>query len=234
VTRPIKCVIVPALTLWACSTATDPNYNPDIPTTWANAVNNQYFPLVPGSVYSYRLQTAGGTETSTPEVEAGTRTVKGVAATVVHDRVFTNGVLSEDTRDYYAQDGAGNVWYLGEDTKEIQNGQVVGTQGSWEWGVSGALPGIIMWSDPAAHLGKEYRQEYLKGQAEDWSKVASTGQSVTVPFGSFTGCVTTEEWNALKPNEPHALKSFCPGLGLALKVDVGSSAREELTNRTTP
>ena len=41
---------------------------------------------------------------------------------------------------------AGNVWYLGEDSKEILNGQVLNTEGSWEWGKDGALPGKFMWS----------------------------------------------------------------------------------------
>jgi hypothetical protein len=79
-----------------------------------------------------------------------------VTATVVQDRVYTNGELTEDTFDWYAQDQDGNVWYLGEDTKELQGGQVVSTEGSWEAGVNGAEAGIIMWADPAAHLGEEY------------------------------------------------------------------------------
>ena len=100
-------------------------------------------------------------------------TISGVTATVVHDQVFLDGELTEDTFDWYAQDADGNVWYLGEDSREIENGQVVSTEGSWEWGVDGALPGIIMWADPADHMNEEYRQEYLKGVAEDLAKVVA-------------------------------------------------------------
>jgi sugar lactone lactonase YvrE len=38
----------------------------------------------------------------------------GIKTVVVRDRGFTNGELSEDTLDWFAQDAAGNVWYFGE------------------------------------------------------------------------------------------------------------------------
>lgn len=79
----------------------------------------------------------------------------------------------------------------------------------------------------------EYRQEFYRGNAEDWAKVVSLGQSVTVAAGSFTGCITTEDWNGLEPGA-RELKSYCPGIGLALEVVAGSGEREELVNRTTP
>ena len=155
--------------------------------------------------------------------------VSGVTATRVHDQAFLNGSRIEDTYDLYAQDADGNVWYLGEDTKQIQNGVVVGTEGTWEWGVDGALPGIIMWSDPAAYQGRDYRQEYYPDNAEDWGRVDSLGQSVAVPAGSFTGCITTTEWNGLEANSQEA-KSYCSGVGLVLTV--AGSDREELVSKT--
>ena len=135
-----------------------------------------------------------------------------VVATVVRDRVYLEGELIEDTYDWYAQDQEGNVWYVGEDSKEIEDGAVVSTEGSWEWGEDGALPGIIMWADPAAHLNEEYRQEYYKGEAEDWGMVVALNESVTVPHGSFTGCLKTEEWIALDKGTREA-KWYCPGVG---------------------
>lgn len=209
-----------------------PDYNPQLPTVWAAAVTNTYFPLASGTTWQYRAQTAAGLETSTFEVLPGTRLVRGVAATVVRDRVYRNGSLIEDTIDWFAQDGAGNVWYLGEQVKDIQNGQVKDTLGSWEWGVDGALPGIYMWATPAAHLGEAYRQEFYRGKAEDWGKVITLQQSVTVPFGSFSGCITTEDWLGLTPNDPHANKTYCPQVGLVREVKVGSTEAVELISRT--
>lgn len=219
----------------ACSDTTapiSPPYDLQIPTTWVASVNNSFFPLVRGTTYQYRGQTAAGLETTTIEVLQAPRMVNGVAATEVRDRVFLNGVLIEDTHDWYAQDAAGNVWYLGESVKDYENGVVVSTEGSWEWGVDGALPGIIMWSNPAAHIGEEYRQEYYRNHAEDWGKVITIGQAVTVPYGSFTGCITTEDWLGLEPDDPHENKTYCPQVGLVRETTVGTTEKVELQSRS--
>ena len=210
----------------------DNPYNPQIPTNWVSAVTNPYFPLVTGTTYQYQGQTAEGVETVTVEVLPGTKMVNGVAATIVRDRVYLDGALIEDTADWYAQDGAGNVWYLGEDSKEIANGVVVGTEGSWEWEVDDALPGIIMWGDPAAHVGEEYRQEFYEGEAEDWAKIVAVDQSVDVPEGNFTGCIKIEEWSGLEPSQ-REYKFFGPQIGNVLEISTNGE-RSELVSRTTP
>ena len=217
----------------ACSSSTGPSYNPDIPASWAAAVTNPYFPLPPGTVWRYRSDTPDGLETTVTEVLSTTRTVNGVVATAVHDQVLLDGELIEDTEDWYAQDPDGNVWYLGEDTREYEDGQVVSTAGSWEWGVGGALPGIIMWADPAAHLGEEYRQEFARGEAEDFGKVVALDQSVTVPHGGFTGCLKTEDWNGLEP-AAREYKYYCPEVGTVLETNLQGGERVELTDITGP
>ena len=212
--------------------ATGPDYDPQIdPANFVASVTNPLFPLTPGTRWTYR----DGNETNTVEVLATTKTILGIQATVVLDRVFVNGQLTEDTFDWFAQDRDGNVWYLGEDTRELENGVVVSTDGSWEAGVDGAKPGIIMWGDPAAHLGQEYRQEYYQGEAEEWGKVVAVNQSVTVPFGSFTGCLETEDWNALEGGRSGSLetKFYCPNIGFTLEI-TGSGGRVELTALTRP
>lgn len=231
-------IVVGALALTGCADSgpTEPDYDPEIPSEWADAVTNQYFPLTPGTTWAYEGETDEGTETIVVEVLDETRVVNGVEATVVRDRVYLDGELIEDTYDWYAQDAAGNVWYLGEDSKEVENGEVVDTEGSWEWGVDGALPGIIMWADPAAHVGEEYRQEYYEEEAEDWGKVVAIAQTVEVPFGTFTGCIKTEDWNALEGRaESLEYKYYCPDLGVTLEAP--ADAPEEkvvLMDRTTP
>ena len=106
---------------------------------------------------------------------------------------------------------------------------MVSTDGSWEWGVDGALPGIIMWADPAAHLDEEYRQEYYEGEAEDWGRVVALNQTVVVPLGTFTGCSRTEDWNDLE-NGSLENKYYCPGIGPTLEV--GGDERVELVEHT--
>ncbi len=215
-TRPLAPLAILTAALLGCAnnpTGPTPVYNPQIPAAWASAVTNTYFPLVPGTVKNFSGQTPGGLETITYEVLQATKVVNGVTAAVVLDRVYLAGNLIEETFDWFAQDTAGNVWYLGEESREIQNGQVLNTEGSWEWGVDGALPGIYMWADPAAHVGEEYRQEYYQGVAEDLGKVITLSQSITVPGGSFTNCIVTEDRVGADPSQPLAHKTYCPQVG---------------------
>jgi hypothetical protein len=221
--------------LAACDgSPTQPEYDPQLdPTDFVAAVTNPFFPLTPGTTHHYEGETAEGTETIVTEVLSGTKTILGITATIVHDRVFLDGKLIEDTSDWYAQQNNGDVWYLGEDSKEIENGEVVNTTGSWEAGVDGAKPGIIMWGDPAAHLNEQYRQEYSVGVAEDVATVIALDESVQVPHGSFTGCIKTEDRNPLEPGAVEN-KIYCSGIGLTLEGPADGSERFELTEITGP
>lgn len=207
---------------------------PPLPTEWAAAVTNPLFPLVAGTSSTFEGQTASGVERTVVDVLATTRLVHGANATVVQDRVFLNGVLVEDTFDWYVQDRSGNVWYVGEDAKSYESGRLVSTEGSWEWGRDGATPGVIMWADPSARVGQMYRQEYLKGEAEDMGKVVAVNQSVTVPVGTMSGCMQSEDWNALEPAAAHEYKFYCPQVGLVAESSVSGSGRLVLVQRTRP
>jgi hypothetical protein len=188
---------------------------------FVSRVTNPYFPLPPGTTYHLRSETDEGVEINTVEVTHDAKTILGVAATVVHDRVFLDGELTEDTFDWYAQDGDGNVWYLGEDTKELEDGKVVSTEGSWESGVDGATPGIIMWADPGAHVGETYRQEFRQGVAEDVAMVVGLDSPADVPFGHFTGCLETIDWSLIEdvPPAEREHKHYCPGIGVVLEAE---------------
>jgi hypothetical protein len=206
----------------------DPTYNPSInPADFVAGVDNPLFPLVPGTRYVYH----GDGETTEVTVTNDTKEIVGVTAIVVRDVVSVGGEIIEDTYDWYAQDKESNVWYLGEDTKEYEDGQLVSTAGSWEAGVDGAKPGIIMHGTQPA-IGVPYRQEYYACKAEDWGEVASLNESVTVPYGSFDDCLQTREFSALEPGVSE-YKYYALGIGLVLEVDVQSGARMELIEVTT-
>jgi hypothetical protein len=223
------------VTLAACDgSPTQPEYDPQLdPADFVAAVTNPFFPLTPGTTHHYEGETAEGLETIVTEVLNGTKTILGIRATIVHDRVFLDGELIEDTFDWYAQQNNGDVWYLGEDSKEIEDGEVVSTTGSWEAGVDGAKPGIIMWGDPAAHLNEEYKQEYYVGVAEDVATVVALDESVQVPHGSFTGCIETEDRNPLEQGAVEH-KFYCSGVGLTLEGPADGSELFELTEITGP
>jgi hypothetical protein len=202
------------------------------PGAFVAGIDNLYYPLIVGTTFEYRAETRDGVETNTVTVTNQTKTILGVQATVVHDRVFLDGVLTEDTFDWYAQDVDGNVWYLGEQSCEIENGQCVSTEGSWEAGIDGAQPGIIMWADPAAQKPSTYAQEYLPGTAEDVAEVVKLDASVTTPYGSFSGCLETKEWSTLE-NASVEHKVYCPGTGLVMEIE-GGGQRSQLVNIDQP
>ena len=211
----------------------DEPYDPVLPTSWAATVTNPYFPLEPGTVWTYEGESDEGTETVVVEVLDETRSIMGVDATIVRDRVYLEGELIEDTFDWFAQASDGTVWYLGEDTKEMENGVVVSTEGSFEWGENGALPGVIMWADPSAHIGQEYRQEYYRGVAEDWGRVLRLGEAVSTAVGAFTNCLVTEDWNGLESGS-HENKTYCPGVGFVLEVHLGGDEEVALVELDRP
>jgi hypothetical protein len=140
-----------------------------------------------------------------------TKDILGVTTTVVRDVVRVEGELKEFTYDWYAQDRDGNVWDFGEDTAEYENGKVVGKHDSWEAGIDGAQPGIIMNASP--QVTDSYRQEYFKGEAEDMFWVTATGGSITVPYGRFDDVVHILEWSPIEPKIV-VEKSYAPGVGL--------------------
>jgi hypothetical protein len=200
--------------------------------TFSTRIDNPYLPMAPGSRWVYReTATDGATQRVVVKVTHRTRQIaNGVTARVVRDTATENGKVIEDTFDWYAQDRRGNVWYLGEDTKEYENGKVVSTHGSWEAGVNGARGGLVMPAHPRP--GMQYRQEYLRGEAEDSARVLSIDDQAEVPFGHFKQVVLTKEWNPLEPKVLE-YKLYARGVGPVLAVTVsGSGDREELVSFT--
>ena len=205
-----------------------PEFDPD---NFVRNVDNRFFPLVPGTRYVSFGEEDGEQEKNVVVVTHDRKNILGISAVVVLDQVFVGDEfdeLKEKTFDWFAQDRQGNVWYLGEDTKEFEDGEVVSTEGSWEAGVQGARAGIIMPAHPEA--GQHYRQELFRGEAEDEARVTGLGVEVTVPYGSFRGCIRTIEWTRLEPGITEA-KWYCPGVGFVKARGIeGSDARLVLKN----
>jgi hypothetical protein len=146
--------------------------------------------------------------------------------------VTDHGELIENTRDWYALDACGNVWYMGENTKEYENGVVVTTAGSWEAGVNGAQPGVVMPADP--QVGLSYRQEFYAGEAEDAATILSLTEQAEVPYGHFSDVILTREYTPLHPKVLE-YKLYAKGVGIVLVLGVsGGSDREELVRFESP
>jgi hypothetical protein len=183
------------------------------PTT----IDNRYFPLVPGDVYTYEGNVKKLSELETVTVTRNTPTVDGISVVEVRDRESDGGTPVEDTLDWFAQDRLGNVWYMGEFTTQLPEGT---HDGSWRAGVDGAQPGLIMEASP--QVGDTYCQENAPGVAEDAGQVVSVTASRTVPAGSFTNVLQTKDFSLIEPHSEY--KYYAPGVGLieALALNGGS------------
>jgi hypothetical protein len=205
-------------------------YHPHLdPADFQMTVDNPWFPLVPGTRFVYVEKEGGRTSEDEVTVTRETRLIMGVTCIVVHDVLRTNAVVAEETWDWYAQDRAGSVWYFGEDTKEFHPKGKVSTEGSWEAGVAGAQPGLLMPANPGP--GAAYRQEYLAGKAEDMGRVMASGETVTVPYGRLTDCIRTREWSMLESGSEK--KWYARGVGF-VRSESTSRETSELVSLTRP
>jgi hypothetical protein len=205
-------------------------YNLD-PADFVTTIDNTYWPIEAGDLWVYR-ETDGSGNNSRVRVEAlsRTKTILGIEATVVHDAVTQHGTLVENTFDWYAQDVCDNIWYLGENTREYEGGQVVSREGSWQAGVDGALAGIAVPGAPTP--GLDYRQEFYAGQAEDNGRVLSVDEQVKVELGHYDQVLMTRDTTPLEPRVQE-YKFYAPGVGqvLALTVSGGSGSEQLIRTR---
>jgi hypothetical protein len=189
--------------------------------------------MQPGTAWVYgERDLEGSRQRVVVTVTEQTKEISGIRARVVHDVVTEDGAVLEDTYDWYAQDKDGNLWYLGESTKEYKDGKVASTAGSWQAGVDGAEPGIILPAKPS--VGMAYRQEYYQGEAEDSAEVLSLDEWTEVPAGAYEHLLMTKELTALEPDVLEH-KFYARGVGpvLALSVSAGTG-REELVELKHP
>lgn len=185
-------------------------YDPQInPSDFSTDITNKYFSMPVGKKMVYELHTEDGIERVEVLIPGWTKNVIGVETLVFWDRVYLDGELIEDARDYLAQDSSGNVWYFGEDFDNHEGGVITDHSGAWISGVDGAKPGIWMVADP--QVGDEFRQEYYKGEAEDMGRVDGLGVEVTIPLGTYSDCVKVYEWTPL--DDVTAYKYHCSEAG---------------------
>jgi hypothetical protein len=207
----------------------DPTPTHPSPDGFATRVDNPWFPLQPGTTSLYRGVKDGKPSHDVFKVTAKTREIEGVRCTVVSDKLYLRGQLAERTHDWYAQDTAGNVWYFGEATAELNpNGSVRTTEGSWQAGVDGARAGILMPAHPRP--GRTGVQELYKGHAEDYFRVLTLSARVETPAASSSHALLTSEWTPLEPGViDHKL--YVKGIGNVLEQTVkGGDERNELVS----
>jgi major membrane immunogen (membrane-anchored lipoprotein) len=237
--RPILILALISLVLVACGGDGDSagslpqgaepvELNPD---DFVQQIDNSYWPMAPGSKWVLtQTDVEGQKERIEITVTNRKKTIQGIEATVVRDVVTQDGELVEVTSDWFAQDKDGNLWYMGEDTTEYENGKPATKAGSWEAGRDDAQAGVFLPGKP--EVGMTYRQEYRAGEAEDQTKVLSLDEQVEVPEGFYKDVLMTKDYTPLQP-EILEHKFYAKGVGPVLIVGVsGGSFREELVRFT--
>lgn len=200
--------------------------------TYSPHVTNPWFPLTPGTQFVYKGTKDGKPTRDVVDVTRQTITIAGARCVIVRDLLYEAGKLEERTSDYYTQDRAGNVWYFGEDTAELDaSGKVTSREGTWRAGRNGAKAGIYMPAQP--HVGQTGRQEYLKGHAEDHFRVVSLTATVRTPFVTSRSALVTHEWTPLEPGTLDQ-KVYVRGVGTVKETTVkGPVERNVLVARST-
>jgi len=210
---------------------TQGRYSPAIdPRQFGGPIDNAYLPLRPGTSFRYHgVGDDGRTrEVNTVAVTHRTKRIMGIDATVVLDQVFSGGRPEERTLDWYAQDRQGNVWYLGEDSRNYEDGHWVRDEGSWQAGVGNGKPGIIMLAKPTP--GEAYRQEYSPGHALDQARVLGQGGPVAVPYRQFRQTLATREYSSI--DHQFEKKYYARGVGVIKEQALtASKERSELVRR---
>ncbi len=207
----------------------DASYRPEIKASGfpnSTVLDNPYFPNEAGKVYFYEGQTEEGRERSEVKRLSHTQLVMGIECVVVEEVLWRNGILLERGEEYYAQDEEGNVWHFGEEVDNYNAaGVLINHNGSWEAGVDGALPGIMMAATP--DTGHYYRQQYYFNLAEDEAEVMEAGLALTIPWGTFGDCIKIKEWSALEP-EALEYKFYAPGIGLIKTINITDNEEQVL------
>jgi hypothetical protein len=202
-------------------------------TDFARQVDNPWFPLKPGTVLRYRGEDEGTPATDVLRVTQRTKRILGIRATVIDDRIYERGRLEERTTDWYAQDAAGNVWYLGENTATLKRDWTVDSRaGSWQAGVRGARPGIFMPARP--RVGDGGWQEYDRGSAQDRYRVLSLRTRVSTPGAASRHAMLTRETTPIEPGVVDH-KVYVRGIGTVLEQTIrGGDERYRLVSVHRP
>jgi hypothetical protein len=181
-------------------------------------IDNPFFPLIPGTTFVYSGVMSGQPQNDIFNVTERTKAVDHITALVIKDLVYVAGQLTERTFDYFAQDRAGNVWYMGEHAEQIAHGIVVGTNGSWLAGVHGAQPGFVMLAHPDHN--DSYCQENFPGVAQDQARVLGVHSPACVPAVCVRhSALLTNETSPLEPGTVE-LKWYVRGIGNVMAMDV--------------
>ena len=171
-----------------------PTPTPD-PGDFVVEVDNPWFPLPTGRSWAYDVADVDGRHPLQVKVAPGVE-IGGVSTTarVVRERGRT-------TTDWYAQDTAGNVWWLGR-------------EGEWRAGEAGAQAGVAMPAEP--RLGDGYRMALAGGVVADHATVTEVEDDRVV---------VEVERSEPGPEPSMVARIYARNIGLVEESDLDGAAR---------
>jgi len=199
-------------------------YSPHvIPEEFVEGISNPYFPLVTGQVRNYAISGQGDAATLSVTSTANSKMILGILCLGFHDRGIAAEGQTEDTWRWYAQDEDGNVWYFASETKKYDYADL-SEHWSWQAGTGGAKPGKAMVGRPQDFINKEFQVDFVPGVSEHKAMVLGLNETVTVPGGTFSGCLKIRVYSDLESGkEEH--QYYAPGVGLILSESVPAGGR---------
>ena len=119
-------------------------------------------------------------ETNTIVALDETKLIEGVTCIVLNDKRYEDGLLVEDTDDWYGQRKDGTVEFCGEAVSNFETfpgdnparPERVNTDGQWKTGRDGVPSGTYILGSP--RVGDAHRSEFAPGIAEDTVRYLST------------------------------------------------------------
>lgn len=153
-----------------------PTPSPD-PGDFVATVDNAWFPLVPGTTWTYTVEDGASVETASATVGTEPVEIAGLQATALRTLTRARGEGRSTVTRYYAQDDDGHVWLVGQDS---------GT-GSWRAGEAGVQAGLAMPAEP--RIGDAWVRAAVPGSPED-TVVVSEPLTATTEAGEATVLTT--------------------------------------------
>ena len=192
-------------------------------------IDNEWFPLQPGTHWVYEGTTTEDGEILAHRVEFTvtdlTKRIEDVPTVVAWVVDYRDDELVEQEIAFYAQDNDGNVWYLGEYPEEYEDGEFVQAP-TWIAGLADARAGIMMWAEPQPGMPR-YFQGW--GPGVDWSDYAQVdqmGQQTCVPVDCYADVLVIGE-SSLDETGAAQLKYYARGVGNVRVGWSGTDATQE-------
>jgi hypothetical protein len=192
-----------------------------------HGVNPLYYPIVPGHKHAnerpdgkYRKETVVLDTTEDFDIPG----IGKFKTAVVQDEKYLNGILTQRALNWFAVDKITNsVYSFGQVSWEINKEGKPIFAGTWRAGDPDgdgvAEPGLLM---PGTFtIGDRYIVAGSKSTAYGGSENMEAGIEITIPAGTFKGCVRVREQGLINPREITD-KVWCPGVGVVSDTSDGN------------